>query len=43
MKIEFDEENEKLSISTEKGNEIVLDELNSEIKIKDVNKNEISI
>lgn len=43
MKIEFDQENEKLSISTEKGNEIKLDEKNTEISIKDANDNEISI
>ncbi|RPF74148.1 MAG: hypothetical protein CBE49_002855 [Rickettsiales bacterium TMED289] len=41
MKIEFDQENQKLSISTDQGNEIILDEKNSEIKINDVNENEI--
>tara|TARA_Y100000766_G_C18903194_1_gene604413 strand:- start:1165 stop:2997 length:1833 start_codon:yes stop_codon:yes gene_type:complete len=41
MKIEFDQEDQKLSISTDQGNEIILDEKNSEIKINDVNKNEI--
>ena len=43
MKIEFDEENEKLSISTLKGNEILLDDKKSEIIFKDANSNKVSI
>lgn len=43
MKIEFDEENEKLLISTHKGNEILLDDKKSEIIFKDANSNKVSI
>ena len=41
MKLEFDDGDKKISISSPNGNSIILNEKNNEIKIIDQNKNSI--